>query len=338
MCLFSGLLASHNDPMDPTVTVVIPVRNEPQAIRGAIESIIDQTYSNIIEILVADGMSTDGTRAVIAAFDDPRIRIIDNVGTTTPAGLNAAIEIATGDIIVRCDAHSVLPPDYVAVAQQVMAETGAVNVGGIQRAIGTTFVQQAVALAMSSRLGVGDAKFHYGGEPGPTDTVYLGVFNRQALVEAGSFDETLIRNQDYELNIRLRRNGGLVFFDPRLAVEYQPRSTLAALAKQYFQYGAWKRIVHRRHPEAIRLRQLAAPLLVIGLAVSIGLAFTPWRILSLVVPAAYATALIGATLVTAATHRRTPALLMPIAIIVMHLSWGVGYLSGLKPGTPPTSA
>ena len=320
--------------MQPPVTVVIPVRNEQEAIRSAIESVLDQTYPNITEVIVADGMSTDGTRRSVEAFDDVRIKVVENPDTTTPAALNAAIRAANGDIVVRCDAHSVLPPDYVDIAVGILADTGAVNVGGIQRATGTGLIQTAIAMAMTSRLGVGDAKFHYGGEAGPADTVYLGVFDRQALVDAGLFDETLLRNQDYELNIRLRQNGGLVFFDPRLAVEYRPRGSLRSLAKQYFQYGAWKRIVHRRHPESIRLRQLAAPLLVIGLMSSLGLAFTSWWRLALVIPAAYLIALVATTAINVGKTRRGAALVMPMAIAVMHISWGFGYLSGLKPGSP----
>ncbi len=320
--------------MQPTVTVIIPVRNEQDAIRTAIESVLGQSYPNITEIIVADGMSTDGTRRSIEEFHDNRIRIVDNPATTTPAALNAAIRAASGDIVVRCDAHSVLPPDYVAISEQIMADTGAVNVGGIQRAAGTGLMQSAIAMAMTSRLGVGDAKFHYGGDAGPSDTVYLGVFDRKALVDAGLFDETLIRNQDYELNIRLRQNGGLVFFDPRLAVEYRPRGSLRSLARQYFQYGAWKRIVHRRHPESIRLRQLAAPLFVLGLVSSVGLAFTTWRRLALVIPFAYLVALVATTAVSFGKTRRIAALVMPVAIVVMHISWGLGYLSGLRPGSP----
>ncbi len=320
--------------MQPTVTVIIPVRNEQEAIRHAIASVLDQTYPNITEIIVADGMSTDGTRRSIEEFDDDRIRIVDNPATTTPAALNAAIRAAGGDIVVRCDAHSVLPPDYVAISEQIMADTRAVNVGGIQRATGTGLLQTAIAMAMTSRLGVGDAKFHYGGEAGPADTVYLGVFDRQALVDAGLFDETLIRNQDYELNIRLRQNGGLVYFDPRLAVEYRPRASLGGLAKQYFQYGAWKRIVHRRHPESIRLRQLVAPLFVLGLMISVGLAFSNWWRSALVIPVAYLVALGTTTAVTFGKSPKASALMMPVAIAVMHISWGLGYLSGLRPGSP----
>jgi len=324
--------------MQPSVSVVIPVRNEPDAIRAAVQSILDQTYPEITEIIIADGMSTDQTRQAIESFVDGRITVLDNAATSTPAGLNCAIRAATGEIIVRCDAHSVLPPDYVALAVDIMRDTGAVNVGGIQRATGTGFIDTAIALAMSSRLGVGNASFHYGAGPGPTDTVYLGVFDRMAVERAGLFDESLIRNQDYELNIRLRQAGGIVQFDPRLAVEYRPRSSLAALARQYFQYGSWKRVVHRLHPGSVRLRQLAAPGLVIALAASGGLAFTSWWRLALVVPLLYLVALVVTTIVTAIKTRRSAVVLMPAAIATMHLSWGFGYLSGLRPGEPATPA
>lgn len=323
--------------MQPTVSVIIPVRNEPDAIRAAIQSILDQTYPGITELIIADGMSTDETRLTIASFADSRIRVVDNVATSTPAALNCAIRVASGEIIVRCDAHSVLPPDYVALAVQIMSDTGAINVGGIQRATGTGFIDTSIALAMSNRLGVGDANFHYGGEAGPTDTVYLGVFDKEAVENVGLFDESLIRNQDYELNIRLRQAGGIVYFDPRLEVEYRPRSSLTSLASQYFQYGSWKRVVHRRHPDSIRLRQLAAPVLVLALAASGVLAFTSWWRLAVVIPFVYLLALATATIITAIKTRRLAALLMPAAIATMHLSWGFGYLSGSIPGKPAAS-
>lgn len=320
--------------MQPSVSIIIPVRNESDAIRDAIDSAIHQSYPNIIEIIVADGMSTDETRRTVSEIADERIQIVDNPSTTTPAGLNVAIRSATGQVVVRCDAHSVLPTDYVEVAITIMDETGAVNVGGIQQATGTSPFQSATALAMSSRLGVGDAKFHFGGTAGPTDTVYLGVFDRAALLEAGLFDEELIRNQDYELNIRLRQAGGLVYFDPRLAVTYSPRASLPALSKQFFEYGAWKRIVHGRHPDSIRPRQLAPPLLIIGLLASGVLALTPWRQLALILPAVYLTALITVSVATLIRTRQSAALLMPAAMAAMHLSWGLGYMSGSTPGAP----
>lgn len=323
--------------MHPSVSVVIPVHNEAERISGTLASILAQTYPNIAQIIVADGMSTDSTRASVSDFSDSRILLLDNKMMTTPAGLNLAISAATSQIVVRCDGHCVLPPEYVALAIEIMKETGAVNVGGIQNAKGENEIQSSIAMAMSSRLGVGDAKFHYGGPPGPTDTVFLGVFDRAALVEAGLFDEDLIRNQDYELNIRLRQNDGIVYFDPRLAVDYFPRSSYASLARQYFQYGAWKRVVHFRYPNSIRARQLAPPLLVLGLIVSAILAFTKWRYLGVGLPVAYVLSLIATTVLTLSRRRRFASLLMPIAIVTMHLSWGVGYLSSARAGRPARS-
>ena len=334
----SVLRSSHNGRMQPTVSVVIPVRNEAKRIGTTLESVLAQSYANITEIIIADGQSTDETRQRITEIDDHRVTVLDNPATTTPAALNIASRHATGDVIVRCDGHCVLPPDYVTNAIATMQSENAVNVGGVQRAVGTGIVQSSIALAMSSKLGVGDAKFHYGGEPGPTDTVFLGVFDRAALLEAGLFDESLIRNQDYELNIRLRQAGGLVYFDPRLSVDYFPRETYRALAKQYFQYGAWKQIVHRRHPDSIKLRQLAPPALIIGMALSGLLLLTSRPTFGAIVPLTYAAALIAATAVALARSRSAAALLMPLAILTMHQSWGAGYLSGKRPGTPASSA
>ena len=334
----SSLGNSHNGRMQPTVSVVIPVRNEAKRIGTTLQSVLAQSYANITEIIIADGQSTDETRERITEIDDDRITVLDNPATTTPAALNIASRRATGDVIVRCDGHCVLPPDYVTNAIATMQSENAVNVGGIQRAVGTGVVQSSIALAMSSKLGVGDAKFHYGGEPGPTDTVFLGVFDRAALLEAGLFDESLIRNQDYELNIRLRQGGGLVYFDPRLSVDYFPRDTYRTLAKQYFQYGAWKRIVHRRHPDSIKLRQLAPPALIIGLVVSGLLLLASQLLLGAIIPIAYLAALVAATAVALARSRAAAAILMPLAILTMHVSWGAGYLSGKRPGTPASSA
>lgn len=312
------------------VSVVIPVRNEAIGIRATIDSILAQDYSGDLEVVIADGMSTDGTRDILhqISAEDARIRFVDNPSGRTPNGLNIAISAARGDVIVRCDGHAELPPSYVSLATEILDTTGAVNVGGIQDAIGDKPMQRAIAYAMSSRIGVGNSRFHYGGDPGPVDTVYLGVFRRGALVAAGLFDESLTRNQDYELNIRLRDNGGVVWFDPRLRVVYRPRRSLRSLWTQYFQYGTWKRRVLRMHPESTKLRQLIPPLFVIGLAVSAVLAFTALRWLALIVPGLYLAMLAGGTILQLIKTRDLAAILFPAAITTMHLSWGVGFLSG----------
>jgi GT2 family glycosyltransferase len=180
---------------------------------------------------------------------------------------------------------------------------------------------------MTTPVGVGDARFHLGGPPGPVDTVYLGVFHRSALERVGLFDESLERNQDYELNLRIRESGGEVYFDPALVVDYIPRASLGSLAGQYRQYGRWKRLVLRRFPQSLRWRQLAAPLLVLGLVVSILLFLLGWRPAAVVVPGAYALAVIGTALVELIRRRDPAALALPVVLPTMHLSWAYGFMA-----------
>jgi len=311
------------------VSVVIPVRDEAPFIEATVNSILAQDYAGPLEIIIADGMSDDGTRDILDGLSarHDNLRYVDSPTGRTPNGLNLAIHASHGDVIVRCDGHAELPPDYVSTAVAVMEETGAVNVGGIQHAVGETWMQRAIAIAMTSRIGVGDARFHFGGEAGPVDTVYLGVFRREPLFEAGLFDEDLTRNQDYELNIRLRNNGGTVWFDPRLHVVYRPRRTLGGLARQYYQYGQWKHRVIRMHPQSTRLRQLAPPIFVLALLASLVMAFTPWRGTAVVVPALYLVALIVATTAQLLRTRDWAALGLPLAVATMHASWGIGFLA-----------
>ncbi len=313
----------------PAVSVVIPVRNESAAIGAAIESALSQDYAGDIEVVVADGLSNDGTREVVEALAarDGRVRLVDNPAQVTPAALNAAIAAAHGDIIVRCDAHAVLPQGYVGRAVEQLKETGAANVGGVQRAVGVTTVQKAIAMAMSSPLGVGDARYRYGGAAGATDTVYLGNFRRSAIDAVGLFDENLRRNQDYELNYRLRAAGETIWFDPGLVVDYSPRSSLGGLWRQYFDYGAGKRQMLRSHPRSLRWRQLAAPALVIGLAGSLLAPLFGPPGSALIIPAVYAAALLTGTFSELVHHRNRAAFLFPVAVATMHIGWGVGFLA-----------
>lgn len=313
----------------PQVSVVIPVRNEVDAIGSAVASALDQSEVASLEVVVADGASNDGTRALVSALahDDSRVRLINNPAGTTPAGLNAAIAGSRGDVIVRCDAHSDLPKHYVQFALEALDESGADVVGGRQNAVGRRLLQRAIAIAMTTPLGVGDARFHIGGPAGPVDTVYLGVFRRSALERVGLFDESLERNQDYELNHRIRQSGGTVFFDPRLSVDYSPRASLGALARQYHQYGKWKRLVLARSPESLRWRQLAAPLLVVGLVISLILLGFGQRLAAAIVPGAYLLGIAGTTIFEAMRRRDIAALALPVVLPTMHLSWALGFMA-----------
>ena len=312
----------------PDVSVVIPVRDDAENLRAAVTSVLAQEYPGDFDVFVAVGPSGDRTAEVAArlARDDPRVHVVPNPEGLTAAGLNAAAARATGEIIARVDGHAVLPPDYLRRAVAVLTETGAVNVGGVQQAEGVTPFEKAVAAAMTSRFGVGDARFHYGGAPGPVDTVYLGVFRRDALERTGGFDETLVRNQDYELNWRLRDAGGVVWFDPELRVRYRPRERLSALARQYFEYGQWKREMLRRHPRSLRWRQLAPPAALLANGAGLVLGVTVSRRF-LLVPAVYAAAALVSSAVAARGNVRL-VLRLPLVFATMHHSWGAGFLTG----------
>jgi len=311
------------------VSIVMPVRDEADGLERVLDACLCQDYNGPLEVVVAYAPSSDATREILCRYESAHgVIIVENPEGTTPSGLNAAIGTASGDVVVRCDGHAVLPPDYVSTAVATLARTGAGNVGGVQRAVGVTPTQRAIARAMTNPVGVGNARFHRGGAAGATDTVYLGVFDRQALEQVGGFDGELVRNQDYELNVRLRNAGWQVWFDPALEVEYTPRSTLRSLWKQYYDYGTWKRQVVRKHPDSLRARQAAPPILVAALAGSLVLAATSRRRFGVGLIGSYLAAL-GAVGVYEAVRSKDPAaLLTGPAVGVMHVAWGTGFLTG----------
>lgn len=301
----------------PTVSVIIPAANAAEHLPRALESVDRQNYPNIIEVIVAtsDRESTD------AATSHERAIVVDNPSGSTPTALNLAWLASTGDIIARCDVQSVLPPGYISRAVETMRRTGAANVGGRQVPIGETRFQRAIAAAMTSPLGAGDARYRRGGTEGAVETVYLGVFDRRVLEDLNGFDEAFLRTQDYELNHRIVKSGAIVWFDPELAVEYTPRKTLGEIAMQYYEYGVAKRQFGRRHQGSLRWRQLLPPLFVVGLAGSILLSI--WWPLALLAPAGYLVVVLTAGVATRVSPLRTAT-----AIVTMHVSWGIGFLSG----------
>ncbi len=309
----------------PSVSVIIPARNAVATIAAALDSVLCQGYAGSLEVIVADGSDTPALSEMVGRLY-PSVRLVPNPDRNLGHGVNAALRVATGEIVVRCDAHTVLPPGYVLRAVETLERTQAANVGGRQQPVGSTLFERVVAIAMTTPLGVGDARYRLGGPEGPVDTAYLGTFRRETLEAMGGPDPELVRNQDYELNWRLREQGRTVWFDPELMVIYRPRSTLRLLARQYFDYGRWKRTVLRRHPSSWRARHFAAPLLVVGLVTSVllGSVGAPWA-LTTTLPLTYTSALTVGSLAVG-IHRRAPAaLLLPLALAVMHLSWGIGF-------------
>ena len=314
----------------PAVSVVIPARDAEATIVEALDSVLAQDYSGAVEVIVADGSDTPDISDLVRRRC-PGVRVVANPGRNAAAGLATGIRAARAGIVARCDAHAVLPPGYLRRAVETLSRTGAANVGGRQHPVGRTFFERAVALAMTTWLGAGGARYRLGGPEGPADTVYLGVFRRDLLDAVGGVDPAMAANEDYELNWRLRERGETVWFDPALAVAYRPRGTLAGLARQYYRYGRWKSAMLRRHPSSLRVRQLAAPLLVLGLAVSSLLAWTSaaGAAVATALPAVWLLALLLGSAAAGVRRREPAAVLAPLALAAMHLSWGAGFLLSL---------
>jgi glycosyltransferase involved in cell wall biosynthesis len=320
-------------PISPDLSVILPVLNEANHLADAVKAILRQDYQGKFEVILAAGPSKDETLEIAneLASTDSRVVVVLNPTGRTAAGLNIALAKSSSPIIVRVDGHAEIPSNYLSIAVELLRNTGAVNVGGLMGAVGKTKFEKSVARAMRSPLGVGAAKFHTGGGSGEVDTVYLGCFLREALTEIGGFDERFIRAQDWELNFRLRERGGKIFFDPRLEVTYRPRPNLAALAKQYFEYGRWRRVVSRKHTGTINYRYLAPPLALAATIVSLvtGLLVSPW----LFVPAGIYvgfTVLAGIALGKGLLEK----LLLPAVLFTMQMSWGAGFITSPKSLVP----
>ncbi|MGW1838183.1 glycosyltransferase family 2 protein [Streptomyces sp. BBFR2] len=312
----------------PAVSVIMPVLNEERHLRNAVRHILEQEYAGEMEVVIAVGPSADRTEEIAAelAAEDPRVRTVANPTGRTPAALNAAIKASRHPIVVRVDGHGMLSPNYIATAVRLLEETGAQNVGGIMHAEGENAWEDAVAAAMTSKIGVGNAAFHTGGQAGPAETVYLGVFRREALEQQGGYNEEFIRAQDWELNYRIREAGGGVWFSPELKVSYRPRPSVKALAKQYKDYGKWRHVVARYHSGSINLRYLAPPTAVCAIAagVVVGVAVTPW---GFVVPAGYLAAITAGSVPAGKGLPLKARARIPLALATMHMAWGAGFLT-----------
>ena len=322
----------------PTVTVIVPVRNEGRHLGETLRCLLEGDYPvDRMEVLVVDGCSTDATADVAAeiAATDRRVRLLRNTRLTAPAGLNVGLAAAAGDVVVRLDGHARPAPDYVRRCVDALDRTGATAVGGMLVGRGITSFGRAVAVAGATPLGAGYARYRLGGE-GPVDTVYLGAWHRADLERLGGFDEALPRNQDYELCERIRASGGTVWLDPRIKSDTVVRSDPASLAAQYFGYGAGRAATVAKHRRSLRARQ-AVPAGVVGLAALLGAAAmwsaTARRALG-ALAAAYTAAVAAASLVAAGGRsgrnlRGRDAGWLPVAYGVMHGAWGAGFWSGL---------
>lgn len=325
--------------MPPFISIIVPCFNEEETIGALLGAIVTQTYPcEQMEVVVADGKSEDRTRDVIAAFreahPDLQLRVVDNVRRTIPSSLNAAVAAARGEIIIRLDAHSIPIPEYVERCVQDIEQGKGVNVGGVWdiHPGGKGWLAQGIAAAAAHPLGAGDALYRLNAEASEVDTVPFGAFRRSLISGIGGFDETLLTNEDYEFNTRIRRNGGVVWLDPRIRSTYIARATLQDLARQYWRYGFWKCRMLLRYPGSVRLRQALPPLFVLGV-LGMALASTVWATALTALGTElflYFAVLLLAGLDIAVRGRN--ALLMPasmLALMVMHVTWGGGFLWSL---------
>ena len=320
----------------PKVSVIVPCYNEQTTIRLLLEALRGQTFPRAeMEVVIADGMSQDGTRAEIAAFQrdfpDLQVRVVDNTLQTIPSGLNRAIEASRGGIIVRSDAHSKPYPEYVANSVRALEEGRGENVGGVWEILpgAQTWIAESIAVAAAHPLGVGDALYRHAKRAAYVDTVPFGSFRRELVEQIGPFDESLLTNEDYEFNTRVREAGGRIWLDPSIRSVYFARSTLSELMRQYRRYGFWKWKMLRRYPHTLRWRQALPPLFVLSL---LGLAlfslFFPWARLALAGELLLYFSIMILAGLHSAVRQRIPrlALGLPLAIPAMHIAWGGGLL------------
>lgn len=334
----------------PGVSYVMPVLNEEDYLREAVQSILDQEYAGQKEIILAIGPCVDGTVGVAEklAEQDSRVRIVHNPQGRTPIGLNLAIKASLHPVVIRVDAHSELAPGYTSRGVETLFRVGAHDVGGLMDAQGKSPLQRSIAAAYHSPWGLGGAAYHSGAPEGPAESAYLGIFRREIFEEVGYYDESLWRGQDWELCLRIREAGRIVWFDPELSTVYFPRDSFKALAAQSYASGVWRGEIARRYPKGKSFRHDLPPLMLIGTSlglaawiiepvlaqglpsiVSIGLNFLK------LVPVGYV-ALVGYATAKSKTESMKDKLLMLWVFPTIHFSWAVGFLKGRLRGARET--
>ncbi len=322
--------------MLPKVSVIVPCYNEQSTIRLLLEALHEQTYPHAgMEVVISDGLSTDGTRDAITAFQqdfpDLPVRIVENTKRSIPSALNRAIEASSGEIILRLDGHSKPYPDYVERCVVAHEAGRGANIGGVWeiRPGAGTWIADSIAAAAGHPLGVGDALYRHTRRAAEVDTVPFGSFRRTLIEQIGYFDESLLTNEDYEFNARVRKSGGKIWLDPSIRSIYYARSTLLELIRQYWRYGFWKWRMLRRYPDTLRWRQALPPLFVLSLLIltvlSISSPFARWLLAGELI--LYFSILILAGARAVLRKRKIYLILgLPLAIAAMHLAWGGGFL------------
>ena len=325
--------------MNPLVSVIIPCRNEEKTIHLVLEALFQQSFPlQDMEIVIADGLSTDGTRRAIRAFSEAHpalvIRLVDNRKQIIPSGLNTAIQASKGELIVRMDAHSLPNPDYVQRCYDAHKEGKAENVGGVWKISpqNDTWMARSIAAAAANPFAVGDAHYRFSDKAAYVDTVPYGSYKRELFEKIGFFDETLLANEDYEFNTRIRQSGGRIWLDPAIQCTYFARATFAALARQYWGYGFWKAQMLKRYPKTLRWRQALPPLFVLGviLLALVGFFWQPaWLVLAVIFGLYLLTQLIPAISISLKSGNFLLSLGIVLATLVMHFSWGTALIVGL---------
>lgn len=321
----------------PLVSVIVPCRNEVRFIGGCLDSILAADYpADRLEVIVVDGMSTDGTRDLLAqrAAVHPNLRIVDNPRGITPAALNIAVRAARGDLVMRADAHAAYPRDYVAGLVRALARSDADIVGGVLETVPAreTPVARAIAAAMSSPFGVGNSRFRIGtAVPRYVDHIAFFCCRRELFARVGSFDEELVRSQDGEFSFRVIKSGGKILLDPSVSARYFARESVRAVGRMFYQYGFFKTLTARKIGRVMTVRQLVPALFMLVLVQLAALSMV-WRGAAVLLAAllgAYALVLLAAAASVARRHGPAPAGALAVVLPVMHFSYGWGYLRGV---------
>ena len=320
----------------PAVSVIMPVLNEAGHLEAAVESILSQQYSGELELLLVLGASSDGTNQVAErlAAADKRIRLVENSKSLTTVGVNLGVKAAKHNVIVRIDAHSEPTPGYLQRGVEILFEQGAAEVGGIMDARGRSAFQQAVAFAYKSRFGIGGGAYHLGGEASEAESAYLGIFQRNAFESVGGYDESIVRGEDWDLAQRLKAAGGKVWFSPELRVIYWPRGRVSKLVRQFYSTGVWRGDLTRRDPARASRRYFVPPVAV--LAILFGFFFLPFGLTVGVIPATGYLLIVAAVACTAKGLTLKVRAALVVALVVMHMSWGWGFLVGYARGARGT--